>query len=219
MPLRFDAGCRCRRFRTGWRPPAQPLPCGPAGARRRRTAACRSRREPTARRMPGAPRGPRRSRPRAALRRYGRLHDTFRRRSGRGSPPPRRRETSPTRRRRPRESRGGGCPGARGARRRSSALPLPAQPRDPMCRDIAEEAFRNIEAPDVLEAVQQPVDVSGIAARLELPEPDEPRHAGVDHLCEQIFKVAPTPGRAYPHLFKESLEMITSQALTHLLLP
>ena len=34
--------------------------------------------------------------------------------------------TSPTRRRRPRESRGGGCPGARGARRRSSAPPAGA---------------------------------------------------------------------------------------------
>ena len=31
-----------------------------------------------------------------------------------------------------------------------------------------EEAFRNIEAPEVLEAVQQPVGVGGIAARLEL---------------------------------------------------
>ena len=54
------------------------------------------------------------------------------------------------------------------------ALPLPAQPRDPMRRDRVEEAFRNIEAPEVLEAVQQPVGVCGIAARLELPEPDEP---------------------------------------------
>ena len=67
----------------------------------------------------------------------------------------------------------------------------------------------------MLEAVQQPVDVSGIAARLELPEPDEPRHAGVDHLCEQIFKVAPTPGRAYI-LFKESLKIIMSQAPNNL---
>ena len=47
-----------------------------------------------------------------------------------------------------------------------------------------EEAFRNIEAPEVLEAVQQPVGVCGIAARLELPEPDEPRHAGVGRLFE-----------------------------------
>ena len=31
----------------------------------------------------------------------------------------------------------------------------------------------------MLEAVQQPVGVGRIAARLELPEPDEPRHAGV----------------------------------------
>ena len=29
-------GCRCRRFRTGWRPRAPP-PCGPGRARRRRT--------------------------------------------------------------------------------------------------------------------------------------------------------------------------------------
>ena len=68
----------------------------------------------------------------------------------------------------------------------------------------------------MLEAVQQPVDVSGIAARLELPEPDEPRHAGVDHLSEQIFKVAPTPGRAYPYLFEESLKSIISQASNNL---
>ena len=33
--------------------------------------------------------------------------------------------------------------------------------------DIVEEAFRNIEAPEVLEAVQQPVGVGGIVARLE----------------------------------------------------
>ena len=58
-----------------------------------------------------------------------------------------------------------------------------------------EEAFRNIEAPDVLEAVQQPVGVGGIAARLELPEPDEPRHAGVGRLFEQMLEVAPKPGR------------------------
>ena len=64
------------------------------------------------------------------------------------------------------------------------ALPLPAQPRDPVRRDLVEEAFRNVEAPDVLEAVQQPVGVGGIAARLELPEPDEPRHAGVGRLFE-----------------------------------
>ena len=58
-----------------------------------------------------------------------------------------------------------------------------------------EEAFRNSEAPEVLEAVQQPVGVGGIVARLELPEPDEPRHAGVDRLFEQILEVAPKPGR------------------------
>ena len=43
-----------------------------------------------------------------------------------------------------------------------------------------EEAFGNREAPEVLEVVQQPVGVSRIAARLELPQPDEPGHAGVD---------------------------------------
>ena len=75
------------------------------------------------------------------------------------------------------------------------ALPLPAQPRDPMRRNRVEEAFRNIEAPDVLEAVQQPVGVGGIAVRLELPEPDEPRHAGVGRLFEQMLKVSPKPGR------------------------
>ena len=35
------------------------------------------------------------------------------------------------------------------------------------------------------EAVQQPVGVSGIAARLELPEPDERRHAGVDRFVSR----------------------------------
>ena len=58
-----------------------------------------------------------------------------------------------------------------------------------------EEAFRNIEAPDVLEAVQQPVGGGGIAARLELPEPDEPRHAGVGRLFEQMLEVSPKSGR------------------------
>lgn len=62
-------------------------------------------------------------------------------------------------------------------------------------RDRVEEAFRNIEAPEVLEAIQQPVGVCGIAARLELPEPDEPRHAGVGRLFEQMLEVAPKPGR------------------------
>ena len=75
------------------------------------------------------------------------------------------------------------------------ALPLPAQPRDPMRRDSVEEAFRDIEAPEVIEAVQQPVGVRGIASRLELPEPDEPRHAGVGRLFEQMLEVAPKPGR------------------------
>ena len=58
-----------------------------------------------------------------------------------------------------------------------------------------EEAFRNIEALEVFQAVQQPVGVGGIAARLELPEPDEPRHAGVDRLFEQMLEVLPKPGR------------------------
>ena len=58
-----------------------------------------------------------------------------------------------------------------------------------------EEAFRDIEALDVLEAVQQPVGVGGIAVRLELPEPDEPRDAGVGRLFEQMLEVAPKPGR------------------------
>ena len=75
------------------------------------------------------------------------------------------------------------------------ALPLPAQPRDPMWRDVAEEAFRNREAPEMLEAVQQPVGVGRIAARLELSQPHEPRHAGVDRLFEQMLEVAPQPGR------------------------
>ena len=47
----------------------------------------------------------------------------------------------------------------------------------------------------MLEAVQQPVGVGGIVARLELPEPDEPRHADVDRLFEQMLEVAPKPGR------------------------
>ena len=42
------------------------------------------------------------------------------------------------------------------------------------CLDLVEEAFRNIEAPDVLEAVQQPVGVGGIVARLELPDAPRP---------------------------------------------
>ena len=64
-----------------------------------------------------------------------------------------------------------------------------------MRRDVVEEAFRNREAPQVLEAVQQPVGGSRVAARLELPQPDEPRHAGVDRLLEQMLEVAPQPGR------------------------
>ena len=71
------------------------------------------------------------------------------------------------------------------------AFPLPAQPRDPMRGDIVEEALRKIEAPQMLEAVQQPVGGGGISARLELPEPDEPRHASVDRFVEQMLKVVP----------------------------
>ena len=58
--------------------------------------------------------------------------------------------------------------------------------------DIVEEAFRNIEAPEVLAAVQQPVGVGRIAARLELPEPDEPRHASVI----SQFGISSTKGRS-----------------------
>ena len=76
-------------------------------------------------------------------------------------------------------------------------LSLPAQPRDPIRRDRVKEAFRNIEAPEVLEAVQQPVGVGGIAARLELPEPDEPRHAGVGRLFEQMHLSSPPNGRPW----------------------
>ena len=47
----------------------------------------------------------------------------------------------------------------------------------------------------MFETVQQPVGVCGIAARLELPEPDEPRHAGVGRLFEQMLAVVPKPGR------------------------
>ena len=61
--------------------------------------------------------------------------------------------------------------------------------------DVVEEALREIEALQVIEAVQQPVGVSGIAARLELPEPDEPRHAGGKCFVEQMFQCAPKPGR------------------------
>ena len=42
-----------------------------------------------------------------------------------------------------------------------------------MRRDVVEEAFRNREAPEVLKAVQQPVGVGRVAARLELPEPHD----------------------------------------------
>ena len=75
------------------------------------------------------------------------------------------------------------------------AFSLPAQPRDPVRGDVVEEALREIEALQVIEAVQQPVGVSGIAARLELPEPDEPRHAGGKCFVEQMFQCAPKPGR------------------------
>lgn len=64
-----------------------------------------------------------------------------------------------------------------------------------MRRDVVEEAFRNREEPEVLEAVQQPVGVGRVAARLELPQPHEPRHAGVDRLFEQMIEVAPKAGR------------------------
>jgi len=63
-----------------------------------------------------------------------------------------------------------------------------------MRRDSLEKAIRDIEALEVVEAVKQPVGVGRIAARLELPEPDEPRHAGVGRL-EQMLEAAPKPGR------------------------
>ena len=58
-----------------------------------------------------------------------------------------------------------------------------------------EEALREIEALQVLQAVQQPVGVGGIGSRLELPEPHEPRHVGVDRLAEQILKSPAKSGR------------------------
>ena len=58
----------------------------------------------------------------------------------------------------------------------------------------ADEVVRNRKASEVLETVQQPVGVGRIAARLELPEPHEPHHAGVDRLFEQMLEVAPQPG-------------------------
>ena len=81
------------------------------------------------------------------------------------------------------------------------ALPLPAQPRDPMWRDLVGEAFRNIEAPKMPAAVHQPLGVGDIAARLELPDPHEPRHAGVRRLFERMLEVAPNPPKpaAIPH--------------------
>lgn len=42
----------------------------------------------------------------------------------------------------------------------------------------------------MFDAIQQSFGVGGIAARLELPQPDEPRHAAGDRLVEQMFKVA-----------------------------
>ena len=50
-----------------------------------------------------------------------------------------------------------------------------------------------------------------------------PRAAVVRELAEPVGEVvlplpAPTPGWAYPHLFEESLEIITSQALTGLVI-
>ena len=70
------------------------------------------------------------------------------------------------------------------------AFPMPAQPRDPMRGNIVEEALRKVESLQVFEAVQQPVGGGGIAARLELPQPDEPRHAGVDRFVEQMLEFA-----------------------------
>ena len=50
-------------------------------------------------------------------------------------------------------------------------LPLPAQPRNAMRRDVADEAAGPRAAPEVLEAVRQAVGVGRVTARLELPEP------------------------------------------------
>ena len=76
------------------------------------------------------------------------------------------------------------------------AFPVPAQPRDPVRGNVVEEALREIEALQVLQAVQQPVGVGGIGSRLELPEPHEPRHVGVvDRLAEQILKSPAKSGR------------------------
>lgn len=52
-----------------------------------------------------------------------------------------------------------------------------------------------IEALQVLEAIQQRVAVGGIAARLELPEPDEPCRARFDRFSEQMLQFALKPGR------------------------
>ena len=55
-----------------------------------------------------------------------------------------------------------------------------------------------MEAPDVLEAVRQPVGGRGIAARLQLPEPNQKtRHAVIGRLFdfERILEVAPKSGR------------------------
>ena len=68
------------------------------------------------------------------------------------------------------------------------AFSLPAQPHDPVSGNVVEEALREIEALQVLQAVQQPVGVGGIGSRLELPEPHEPRHVAVDRLAEQVLK-------------------------------
>ena len=170
----------CSQARPPWRqgrrdPPVRDRPRSPRRGSRR----CPARRSAPApvRRMPGAIRGPQLFRPRAALRRSG-LPTT---RSWVSTTTSARNISHST------------AQTARIARRRlsgSSRSPS-AKWRFPCRRNRVircggmEEAFRRIEAPDVLEAVQQPVGVGGIAARLEQPVADEPRHASVGRLFEQ----------------------------------
>ena len=73
-------------------------------------------------------------------------------------------------------------------------FPLPAQPRDPMRGNTVEETTGEIEAPQVLQAVEQPVGIGGVAARFELPDPHEPRHAVIDRFVEQILKITAKSG-------------------------
>ena len=60
--------------------------------------------------------------------------------------------------------------------------------------NTAEETIGEMEAPQVLQAVQQPVGIGAVAARFELPDPHEPRHAVIDRFVEQILKSQRSPG-------------------------